>query len=108
MAERVLLLQSAPGAATLTEVGQADTTGLTILSSITVCNRSATPTSFRIAITPAGGAVADSSYLYYDTYAPGQETLLITSGIALPPSAIIRVYATLATLTFTFSLLKRT
>jgi hypothetical protein len=107
MAEQVLRPRSAPGAATLTDVYQADSAGVTLMSAYTVCNRSATPTTFRVAITPDGGAVSDADYIAYDVRINGNAVFSVQSGEALPPNAIIRVYNTLATLSFSFSLLKR-
>lgn len=107
MAEKVLLVQSAPGAATLTDAYQAETGGITVLNSVSVCNRSSTPTDFRIAVTPDGGAVADQNYLAYGIRLPGNETYGREFGLALPPGAIVRVYATLATVSFSLSMLRR-
>lgn len=107
MAEKVLLPQSAPGATTLTEVFQAEPTGVTVLNSFTVCNRSTTPTSFRVAVSPSGGSISNENYIAYDVPIPGAEVYGRELGMALPPGAIIRVYATLATLSFSFSILRR-
>lgn len=90
-----------PSAATLTSSSALG--AATILSTITVCNRSATATSFRIAVSPTGAAVADEDYLYYDVPISGNDTFQSTSGIAIQSGGIIRVYATLATLSFNFN-----
>jgi Fe-S cluster assembly iron-binding protein IscA len=65
-----------------------------------VCNRSATATTFRISVAPAGAADATSHYLYYDTALDGNDTFIATIGITVATTDKIRVYAGAATLTF--------
>lgn len=48
-----VLGQSAPGAASQTTLYTVPAATSTVVSSIVVCNRSATPTSFRVAVQPA-------------------------------------------------------
>ncbi len=72
-----------------------------IVSTITVCNQSATPTAFRISIAPAGAADTASQYIYYDVAIGGNDTFACTFGISLATTDKIRVYNTLATLSFT-------
>lgn len=90
-----------PSAATLTS--SPALSAATIISTLTVCNRSATPTSFRIAISPTGAAVADEDYIYYDVPISGNDTFAATFGLSIQAGGIIRVYATLATLSFNFT-----
>jgi hypothetical protein len=70
------------------------------VSSITVCNTSATPTFFRVSVAPAGAADALVQYLFYDVTIPGNDTFVATVGLTLEATDVIRVYATLATLSF--------
>jgi hypothetical protein len=72
----------------------------TICSSIVVCNQSATPTTFRIAVRPAGAAIDPKHYLYYDVPIDGNDTFVATIGITLATTDIVSVYATLATVSF--------
>tara|TARA_R110000868_G_scaffold311445_2_gene572458 strand:- start:104 stop:433 length:330 start_codon:yes stop_codon:yes gene_type:complete len=95
-----VLGQSAPGAASLTDLYTVGALKSTVCSSITVCNRSATATSFRIAVRPAGGAISNEMYLYYDVTIAGNDTFVATIGITLATTDVISVYATLATLSF--------
>ncbi len=92
--------QSAPAAATLTTLYTVPSSTEAIGSTIMVCNRSAVATEFRIAIRPAGAAIADAHYLYYDIAIPGNETFAATVGIAIATTDVVSVYATLATLSF--------
>lgn len=70
-----------------------------------VSNRSAVGTSFRVSVALAGAADNDIQYRAYDVaiIGNGVDSVLVAAG----PADVIRVYATLATLTFTvFGVLK--
>ena len=95
-----VLGQSAPGAASLTTLYTVPALTSTAVSSIVVCNRSATATSFRIAIRLAGAGISNEMYLYYDVTIAGNDTFVSTIGITLATTDIVSVYATLSTLSF--------
>ena len=95
-----VLGQSAPGAASLTTLYTVPAVTSTVCSSIIVCNRSATATSFRVAVRPAGAAISNEMYLYYDVTIAGNDTFIATIGISLATTDVVSVYATLATLSF--------
>lgn len=95
-----VLGQSAPTAATLTTLYTVPALTSTVGSSLVVCNRSATATSFRIAVRPAGASIADQHYLYYDIAISGNDTFTATLGITLATTDVVSVYATLATVSF--------
>lgn len=97
-----VLGQRNPSAATLETAGTVGPSEAWIVSSFVVCNRSGTPTSFRIALIPAGGTVADEDYNYYDLPIDGNDTFAATIGATLEADSLIQVYATLATLSFNF------
>jgi hypothetical protein len=95
-----VLGQSAPSAATLTTIYTVPALTSAVASSITVCNRSATATTFRIAVRPAGAAIVNEHYLYYDVTLAGNDTFVATIGMSLGTTDEVSVYATLATLSF--------
>jgi len=95
-----VLGQLAPGAASLTSLYAVPALKSTVCSSIVVCNRSATATSFRIAVQPAAAAISNEMYLYYDVTIAGNDTFIATIGITLATTDVVSVYATLATLSF--------
>jgi hypothetical protein len=97
---RKVLGQSSPNATTLTDLYTVPAATSIVSSSIVVCNRSGTSTSFRISIAVAGAANDNKQYLYYDVPIAGNDTFIATIGITLAATDIIRVYATLATLSF--------
>lgn len=100
--ELKVLGQSAPLAATLTTLYTVPAATQVSTSSIVVCNRSATATSFRVAVRPAGAGISDEHYLYYDVAIPGNDTFVSTIGISLGATDVVSVYATLATLSFNY------
>jgi hypothetical protein len=95
--------QTAPSAATLTTLYTVAAATEVITSTLTVCNRSAVTTSFRVALRALGASIADEHYLYYDIEIPGNETFAATVGWTLQATDVISVYATLATLSFNLS-----
>lgn len=95
-----VLGQSAPSAVTNTDLYTVPAATSAVCSSVVVCNRSAAATSFRIAVRPAGAAVANQHYLYYDVALPGNDTFAATLGMSLATTDVVTVYATAATLSF--------
>lgn len=95
-----VLGQSSPLAATLTTLYTVAALTSAIASTICVCNRSATPTTFRVAVRPAGAAIANEHYIAYDVPIGANEALSFTLGITLAATDVVSVYATLATLAF--------
>ena len=96
------LAQTAPSATTLTDSYTVPALTSTAVSSLVVCNRSATATSFRISIAVAGAVDSIEQYIYYDVAIGGNDTFIATIGLTLATTDVIRVYATLATLSFSF------
>ena len=92
--------RSNPAAATLTPLYTVPAVTTAVLSTITVCNRSATATTFRLAHALAGAADALDQYFAYDTAIAGNTTIAFTLGITMGTTDVLRAYATLATLTF--------
>ena len=98
---RKVLGQQNPSAATLTTLYTVPSSTSTVTSSIVVANRSTVATTFRVAVRPAGGAISNEMYLYYDVAIPGSDTFIATIGMTLATTDVVSVYATLATLSFT-------
>lgn len=94
-----VLGQSAPNATTETTLYTAPSQA--VASTILVCNRSATPTTFRVSIGVAGAATENKQYLYYDLAIGGNDTFAATIGITLGNTDVVRVYAGTNTLSFT-------
>lgn len=109
MADSLKILgQSNPAAANLTDAYTVPAATQALISSITVANRSATATSFRVSLAVAGAANDDKQYIYYDVAIAGNDTFAAVLGIGLAATDKLRVYATLATLSFNIFGIERT
>jgi len=71
-----------------------------VVSSIVVCNRSATPTAFRISVAIAGAADANQQYIAFDVPIGANQIVSQTLGIGLATTDVVRVFNTLATCSF--------
>lgn len=77
----------------------------TIVSTISVCNRSSSAgATYRIAVRPNGDALVDSHYLVYDAPLATNESVFLTLGIALAATDLLVVQASTANVTFRASL----
>lgn len=94
------LCQSKPSATTLTDCYTVPAATSAVVSTITVANQSSTPTSFRISIAIAGAGDTGAQYIAYDVPIAGNETITLSLGAGLATTDVVRVYATLATLSF--------
>lgn len=95
-----VLGQSAPSATTNTDVYTVPSSTSTVVSTIVVCNRS-TSTNFRIAIRPAGAAIANQHYIVYDNYVNQYDSVFLTIGATLAATDVVTVYAGTANVSFT-------
>ena len=96
-----LLGQSAPNAATLTTLYTTPGCCCATIDTLTICNRSAVATTFRISVAPKGDADAVAHYVYYDTAIAGNATVNLTQlDLRLTETDELRVYATAPTLSF--------
>jgi len=98
--EYKVLGQSAPGATTATTLYTVPAATSALVSSVAVCNRSASDATYRISIRPAGAALANDHYLVYDSTASANDTVIFTIGITLAATDVLEVYASSADLTF--------
>ena len=94
------LAQSNPAATTPTDLYTVPASTSTIISSIVVCNRAATTSTFRVSVAVAGAALDVKQYLYFDVLMPPNDTFIATIGITLATTDVIRVYASTTNLTF--------
>lgn len=95
-----VLGQSNPFAITSTVIYTVPALASTVISSLVVCNRSSTATSFRVSVSPSGAAISSEHYIYYDVPIGGNDTFIATVGLTLAATDIVRVYANDATLSF--------
>lgn len=95
-----VLGQANPSATTLTDLYTVPA-GKKVTAALFLCNRS-TVTTYRVAIAPAGAADDPKHYIAYDVTI-GDNQPASFGPLALAPSDVVRVYATLATLSFTLT-----
>lgn len=88
-----VLAQSAPSATTNTDVYTVPAATQAVVSTISIANRAATATTFRIAVRPLGAAIANQHYIAYDVALAGSDTVNLTLGITLGATDVITVYA---------------
>lgn len=85
-----MLWQNSPANTNLTDVYTTPSGNGVVVSTITVANRNATPSTFRLSIAIAGAADTNSQYLYYDQVIDSNETFACTFGITLAPTDVVR------------------
>ena len=95
-----VLRQVNPTAATATTLYTVPAGTQTVVSTISVCNLTSGELGFRIAIRPAGEALATKHYIAYDSKVAGNDTTFITVGVTLNAGDIITVYGSTANITF--------
>ena len=94
-----VLGQSNPSATTATTLYTVPAATSTIVSTIAVANLGTSGT-YRIAIRPAGAALANQHYIAYDGALSANDTVTYTLGITLATTDVITVYASSASFAF--------
>lgn len=95
-----VLGQSNPAATTLTTLYTVPSATQAVCSSITVCNTGSTATTYRVAVRPAGEAIATKHYTIYDASIPANDATLLTIGLSLAATDVVSVYAGSTNLAF--------
>jgi hypothetical protein len=98
-----VLGQSNPAATTVTTLYTVPSATQTVVSTIAVCNQAASSGTYRIIIQPAAdvsGTILAKQYVAYDSAITANNTTMITIGITLNASDVIKVYASSATMSF--------
>lgn len=95
-----VLAQSNPSATTATSLYTVPASTSAVISTITVCNQAASAGSFRIAVRPAGAALAAQHYVAYDVAIAANDTTALTLGLTLATTDVVTIYASSATMSF--------
>lgn len=95
-----VLAQSAPSATTNTDIYTVGAGKQTVISTVTVCNRSGSAATFRIAVRPNAATLANEHYVCYGVSVPPTDTIALTLGMTVDAADVITVYASSADLTF--------
>lgn len=94
-----VLGQSNPSATTLTTLYTVPAATQAVASTMTICNLGLS-TTVRVAVRPAGAAIANQQYIVYDNVVNSNDTMFLTLGIALSTTDVVSVYAGTATVAF--------
>jgi len=95
-----VLGQSNPAATTATTLYTVPASTDTVISSISIANLASSSATYRIAVRPAGAAIANVHYLAYDITVGAADTTILTVGITLDTTDVITVYGSTANLVF--------
>lgn len=99
MAKKVLG-QVNPSATTLTTLYTVPASKEAVVSSISVANLTSTAATFRLAVRPAGEAIANKHYIGYDITVGASDSTIITVGLTLATTDVLSVYASTANVAF--------
>jgi hypothetical protein len=92
--------QSAPSATTNTDLYTVPASTSAVVSTLVIANRVATAATFRIAIRPAGAAIANQHYIAFDVPVGASDSTTLTLGITLAATDVLTVYASTANISF--------
>ena len=93
-----VLAQSAPTAATATTLLTASSA--TIVSTLQIANIGGAADTIRIAVRPAGAALANQHYIAYGVQVPSGAFISLQGGLTLANTDVITVYSTTGTSSF--------
>ena len=97
-----VLGQSAPSATTATTLYTVPSATSAVCSTLIVTNRGTSSGAYRVAIRPAGAALANQHYIIFDNALAANDAVFLTIGVTLATTDVVTVYA--ANANFTFSL----
>lgn len=95
-----VLGQSAPSATTDTDLYTVPASTEAIVSTLFIANRGGSAATYRVAVRPAGAAIDDEHYLFYDVSIDANSSVRVPAGIALAATDVVTVYASTADLSF--------
>jgi len=95
-----VLGQVNPSATTNTTLYTVPSATQAVVSTISVCNLAGTAATFRIAVRPAGAAIANEDYIVYGATVPASDATFFTLGLTLGATDVITVFASSADLAF--------
>ena len=96
-----VLGQSNPSATTATTLYTVPSATSTVVSTVVICNQTATAATFRLSVRPAGAAQTNAMYLAYDVTVGASDSTALTLGITMATTDVLTVYGSTATLSFT-------
>jgi hypothetical protein len=97
------LNQANPAATTETQLYVVPSATSAVVSSLVICNQTASAATYRIAVVTSGGSVspaAAKSWIVYGATVAASDSSILTVGLTLATGDQIRVYASTANLSF--------
>jgi len=88
-----VLGQSTPSANTDTTLYTVPASTQAVCSTLSICNTTAAAITYRVAVRPAGAAIATQHYLAYDASVAANDSVLLTLGITLAATDVVTVRA---------------
>jgi hypothetical protein len=95
-----VLAQSNPSASTLTTAYTVPASTSTVISTVIITNYGPGPSSYRIAVRPAGAAITQAMYIAYDITVPALDSTALTLGITLATTDLFVVYSSTGLVNF--------
>jgi hypothetical protein len=95
-----VLGQAYPTATTDTTLYTVPALTQTVVSTIVACNQTTAPSTFRIAVRPAGASIVSQHYLAFDVVVPANDTIPLTIGITLNTTDVITVRSSSGAVSF--------
>jgi hypothetical protein len=95
-----VLGQSNPAANTNTTLYTVPANTSSVCSTMVICNQAASAATFRVAVRPAGAAIATQHYTSYDTNLNANDSITVTIGMTLATTDVVTVRANTTTVSF--------
>lgn len=95
-----VLGQVSPSATTATTLYTVPSATSAVVSSLVVCNRAATSSTYRIAVRPNGSGLSNEHYLAYDVVVAGGDSTTLTLGITMDAADVVTIYSSTTNLSF--------
>lgn len=86
-----VLGQACPSGTSDTTLYTVPSSTQTVVSSIVIANITATNATYRVAVRPAGAAIANQHYVAYDVGIAGNDATILTIGITLAATDVLTV-----------------
>lgn len=71
-----------------------------VVSTLNICNLTASNVTFRAAVRPAGATIDPKHYIAYDTPLPAQDAIALTIGISLGAADVVTAWSTQGNVAF--------
>ena len=88
-----VLGQAFPANNTFTTLYTVPASTQAIISTLNVCNTTASNVTFRAAVRPAGETLANKHYIIFDSPVPAQDSIAVSLGMTMGNTDVLTVYS---------------